>query len=196
MAKIKAGKDSSKKEVIIQKAAFLFKAKGFAATSMRELADELGVEAPSLYNHISSKSELLQAICLQVADAFTVSLDISDREPAGTIDRLQLIIKSHIRMMTENFNEVFVANHEWKQLQEPFLSQFLNKRRSYEKRMVNLIEQGMRDGVFKNSNPYVAALTILSAVRGLEFWQQHKKNISSEVLEEEMVNHLLTGIIK
>ena len=46
------------------------------------------------------------------------------------------------------------------------------------------------------TNPYVAVLTILSAVRGLEFWQQHKKNISSQVLEDDMVNHLLKGITK
>ena len=48
---------------------------------------------------------------------------------------------------------------------------------------------------FKPTNPYVAVLTILSAVRGLEFWQQHRKNISNQVLEDDMVNHLLKGII-
>ena len=38
-------------------------------------------------------------------------------------------------------------------------------------------------------------LTILSAVRGLEFWQRHKKNISAQVLEDTMVDHLLNGIV-
>jgi hypothetical protein len=36
----------------------------------------------------------------------------------------------------------------------------------------------------------------LSAVRGLEFWQHHRKNISAEVLEKDMVAHLLNGIVK
>ena len=57
--------------MIIQKAALLFKSKGYTATSMRELADTVGVEAPSLYNHIGSKSELLQAICFKVGNEFT-----------------------------------------------------------------------------------------------------------------------------
>ena len=62
MAKIKSGKNASKKDIIIKKAALLFRTKGFNAASMRELAEAVGVEAPSLYNHIGSKSELLQAI--------------------------------------------------------------------------------------------------------------------------------------
>ena len=66
MAKIMPGKNASKKDVITQKAAALFKQKSYSATSMRELADDVGVEAPSLYNHIGGKSELLQWFTCQV----------------------------------------------------------------------------------------------------------------------------------
>jgi hypothetical protein len=99
-------------------------------------------------------------------------------------------------MMLNNFDEVYVANHEWKHLKEPYLSNFLIQRRGYEKRLIVLIETGIKAKEFRNCNPYVAVLTILSAVRGLEFWQQHKKNISSQVLEDDMINQLLKGIIK
>ena len=50
---------SSKREVILIKAATMFKDKGFAASSMRDLAETVGIEAASLYNHIKSKSEIL-----------------------------------------------------------------------------------------------------------------------------------------
>ena len=55
MAKIKPGKNATKKDVITQKAAALFKDKGYSSASMRELAEAVGVEAPSLYNHIGSE---------------------------------------------------------------------------------------------------------------------------------------------
>ena len=74
MAKIKSTANGTKKDAIIKKAAALFRNKGFKATSMRELAEKIGVEAPSLYNHIGSKSELLQAICFKVAEDFTLHL--------------------------------------------------------------------------------------------------------------------------
>jgi AcrR family transcriptional regulator len=196
MSKIKAGKNASKRDVITKKAAALFKTKGFSSASMRELAEALGVEAPSLYNHIGSKSELLQGICFKVANAFTLYLDNIENSTGGFLIRLEQIIRFHIRMMLDNFDEVYVANHEWKHLKEPYLSNFLIQRRGYEKRLISILEYGIASQEFKPTNPYVAVLTILSAVRGLEFWQQHKKNISSQVLEDDMVNHLLKGITK
>ena len=196
MAKIKPGKNASKKDVITQKAAVLFKSKGYSSASMRELAESVGVEAPSLYNHIGSKSELLQTICFKVANAFTLYLETTENTAGNSAAMLENIIRFHIRMMLNNFDEVYVANHEWKHLKEPYLSNFLIQRRSYEKRLIALMESGILAKEFKPCNPYVAVLTILSAVRGLEFWQQHKKNISSQVLEDDMTNHLLKGIKK
>ncbi len=196
MAKIKPGKNASKKDVITKKAAALFKSKGFSSTSMRELAETVGVEAPSLYNHIGSKSELLQGICFKVANAFTMYLDATENNTDNHATRLEHIIRFHISMMLDHFDEVYVANHEWKHLKEPYLSNFLMQRRGYEKRLISLMEGGIAAKEFKQTNPYVAVLTILSAVRGLEFWQQHKKNISSQVLEDDMVSLLLKGINK
>lgn len=196
MAKIKPGKNASKLDVITQKAAELFKTRGYSSASMRELAETLGVEAPSLYNHIGSKSELLQGICFKIANIFTGYLDQTENSTADYASRLEQVIRFHIRMMLEHFNEVYVANHEWKHLKEPYLCNFLIQRKSYEKRLVSLLEKGILAKEFKTTNPYVSVLTILSALRGLEFWQQHKKNISRQVLEDNMVNHLLKGIIK
>lgn len=196
MAKIRPGKNATKKDVIIEKASALFKLKGFTATSMRELADSVGVEAPSLYNHIGSKSELLLAICSKIANEFTVHLEKAENMPGTKTVIIEAVIRFHIRMMLDRYDEVYVANHEWKYLKEPYLSNFLNQRRGYEKRLVALLEKGILAKEIRPINPYVAVLNILSAVRGLEFWHRHKKNITPRVLEDDMVNHLLKGIIK
>ena len=89
MAKIKSGKNASKKDIILKKAALLFKTKGFNAASMRELAEAVGVEAPSLYNHIGSKSELLQAICFKVAIEFTTQLDETENINTGITNKIE-----------------------------------------------------------------------------------------------------------
>lgn len=196
MAKILTEKNASKKDVIILHAASLFKQKSYTASSMRELADMVGVEAPSLYNHIGSKSELLQAICFKVGNEFIEQISIIKNGPGTVTDKIRAIIRFHIEMMLENMDEVYVANHEWKHLAEPYLSDFLAIRRNYEKSLVTLVETGIEKKEIKPINPYVAVLTILSAVRGLEFWQRNKKNIPSQVLEDDMVEHLLNGIVR
>ena len=195
MAKIVTGKNHSKKEVILKKAAKLFKTKSFSASSMRELADVVGVEAPSLYNHIGSKSELLQDICFKIGSHFTEQIEQISTSDKSTVAKIEAVIRFHIEMMAENFDEVYVANHEWKHLNEPYLTDFLNIRRNYEKSLMGFIEEGITKNEIKAVNPYVTVLTILSAVRGLEFWQRNKKNVPLHVLENDMVNQLLYGIV-
>ena len=75
MARIKTEKNTTRKDVIVSKAAILFREKGFKAASMRDLAESVGVEAASLYNHIKSKTELLHELCFSVANRFLQKLD-------------------------------------------------------------------------------------------------------------------------
>ena len=196
MAKIQTENNNTKKDVIIQKAAQLFKSNSYTASSMRELADLVGVEAPSLYNHIGSKSELLQEICFKIGNRFIDQVEKIKTNELSMAEKIESVIRFHIEIMAENFDEVFVANHEWKHLKEPFLSEFLNIRRNYEKTLMGFIEQGIEKKEIKPVNPYVAVLTILSAVRGLEIWQRNKKNVSLQELENDMVQQLLNGIVK
>ncbi len=196
MAKIKSTANGTKKDAIIKKAAALFRSKGFKASSMRELAEKIGVEAPSLYNHIGSKSDLLEAICFKVAADFTRHLGSVEESPDPIAIKIAQLVRFHIKMMLQYFDEVYVANHEWKHLEDVHLGNFLQERKNYESRMVDLVRTGIARGELKNLHPHVAVLTILSAVRGLEFWQRHKKEISAEVLEANMVDHLLKGLIK
>ncbi len=196
MAKIKSGGSLSKKDSILKKAATLFRTSGFKASSMRELALSMGIEAPSLYNHIGSKSELLQNICFKIAEAFQNHLHEVEDSNSTAVEKLENLIRFHIRMMMQSFDEVCVSNHEWKYLEEPHLSNFLQQRKSYEQRMILLVKKGIDEKLLKNIHPQVAVLTILSAVRGLEFWQRYKKELDATVLEDNMVKHLLTGIIK
>ena len=196
MAKIKNNKKHTKKEVIFQEAAKLFKQKSYAAASMRDLADALGIVAPSLYNHIGSKGELLQMICFKVANAFTEHLVMVKNTHSTPQQELESIIRFHIRMIQENFDEVYVANQEWKHLQEPFLTNFLIQRRAYESAMIDIIETGVKKNTFRKTNPYIAVLSILSVVRGIEFWQRKKRDISADSLEDTLVDFLLNGLLK
>lgn len=195
MAKISSLKNASKKEVILEKATKLFRQKGYNATSMRHLGEAVGVEAASLYNHIENKAELLYEICFGVANAFNEQLSIVEANAGSKADQIEKIIRFHIKMMLERFEEVYVSNRDWKHLKEPHLSNFLQQRRNYEKRLATIIEDGIAQNEFRKIHPHIAVLSILSAVRGIEFWQKNRRNISAAEMENDMVHILINGLV-
>jgi AcrR family transcriptional regulator len=194
MAKIQGKKNSTKKEVIIEKASKLFREKGFGAASMRDLAEHVGVEAASLYNHIQSKAEILQTICFKVANEFMSNLEAVEASDQNTLKKMEAIVRLHIRMMLDQYEYVFIADHEWRHLPEPYLSNFLNQRRNYRKRLGDIIEEGISKGEMKSIDPYVAVLTILSAISGIDSWQRSRKSTNAEALETNMVKYLIEGL--
>jgi TetR/AcrR family transcriptional regulator, cholesterol catabolism regulator len=196
MAKIKALTNGTKKDIILKNAAVLFRKKGFTATSVRELAESLGIEAPSLYNHIGSKVELLQEICFAVAEDYTTNMETVIDSSQNPAQKMEAIIRFHVRKLSTDFDRVFVSDHEWKQLPKKKLEEFLMYRRNYEKQIVQIIIEGIDKKIFKNLLPNITVLTILSAVRGLELRQKNKNEFTIEQLEDNMVQHLLNGIIK
>jgi TetR/AcrR family transcriptional regulator, cholesterol catabolism regulator len=197
MAKIKRNRNGTRKDVIIAKAAKLFREKGFSATSMRDLAEHVGVEAASLYNHISSKAEILQEICFKIANNFMSHIEEVDATPNKTaIEKIQAILRFHIKQMLDNYEEVYVSDREWKHLTDPYLSNIQSQRRTYRQRFASVIEEGIRKGEIKPIDAPTAVLIMLHAVSGIESWHRSKKKIAGEVLEDNMVQILVDGLRK
>jgi TetR/AcrR family transcriptional regulator, cholesterol catabolism regulator len=163
---------------------------------MRDLAEHVGVEAASLYNHIQSKSEILQAICFKVANDFLSHLEAVQSSPEPVLKKMELIIRFHIRMMMDQYEFVYISDHEWRHLPEPYLSNFLNQRRNYRRSLSELISRGIERGEMKNIEPYVAVLTLLSAISGIESWHRSRKTIAPDILENNMVKYLIEGLKK
>ncbi|MBL0132905.1 MAG: TetR family transcriptional regulator [Chitinophagaceae bacterium] len=196
MAKIKSSKSNTRKDVIISKAARLFREKGYSATSMRDLAEHVGVEAASLYNHIKSKAEILQEICFKTANQFMnhiTEVEVSDQK---SLAKIEAILRFHIRQIITQYEEVYVMDREWKHLTDPYLSNMQSQRRSYRQRIATIIEEGIRKGEIKNIDAPTAVLIMLHAVSGIESWHRSVKRISGEMLEDNMVMILVEGLRK
>lgn len=196
MGRIKTSENASRKDVIVQKAAILFKEKGFKAASMRELAEVVGVEAASLYNHIKSKNELLHEICFSVANRYNQKLEELESKEISSLEKVETLLRFHINGMVDHFEEVFVSDREWKYLSEPYLSNFQNQRRTYRKRFAAIIEDGIRKKEMKKIDATTAVLIMLHAISGIESWHRSKQKISGEELEENMIAILVGGLKK
>ena len=96
--------------------------------------------------------------------------------------------------MINNYEEVHVADREWRHLTEPYLSNFKTQRRSYRQRLANIIEEGIRKRQIKSMDAPTAVLIMLHAVSGIESWHRSLQKISAEQLEENMVIILVEGL--
>jgi len=189
-------KKASKKGLILIKAAAMFREKGFAATSMRDLAEAVGIEAASLYNHIRSKNEILEAICFDVANVYNTTIDTIESSQQKTIGKIEQLLRFHIKQMTENYEDVYVSDREWKHLEEPYLSNFQTQRRNYRKKFAAIIEEGITKNEIRKIDAPTAVLIMLHAISGIESWHRSKAKISAQELEENMVMIMIDGLRK
>ncbi len=196
MAKIPSRHNSTKKETILEEAARLFYKQGFSATSMRELAEKLGVEAASLYNHIHSKAQILKDICMKVAGDFNDNISRMEESVEPAISRVEELLRFHIRKMINSHEDVYVSDREWKHLSEPFLTDYREQRRNYRKRFASIIEQGVQQEEINPIDASTAVLIILHAVGGIESWHRSTQKIGADLLEENMVTILVEGLRK
>lgn len=190
----KTKKNSPRKEVILEKAAQLFRKNGFNATSMRDLAENVGVEAASLYNHIRSKEDILQEICFKIANKFMANIDEVIAADMSALAKIEAILRFNIRQMIHSYEEVYVSDREWKHLTDPYLSNFKNQRRIYRQRIASIIEEGIRNKEIKKIDAPTAVLILLHAVSGIESWHRSKQKISGELLEHNMILILVGGL--
>lgn len=194
MARPKAAATPNRRVQILAQAASLFRSNGFNATTMRQLAEQLGIEAASLYNHISSKEELLREICFNVANEFNTQLATVQLQELSPLQKLEAILRFHIGMLLSRPDDVYVSNRDWKHLKEPWLTNFLTQRRQYEHQLADIIQQGIDRGQLRPLQPPVAVLGLLSAVRSIEYWQRSKRPIGGTQAVDDLITLLLKGV--
>ena len=141
----------------------LFRERGFAATSMRDLAKAVGIEPASLYSHITSKESILREICFRMADEFFEQLDQIDSQ-ANPTEQLKQAIIGHISVIRKNYDASAVFLHEWRFLEEPNLSRFKSLRRDYEQRFRSIMEAGQLAGQFRQMNMKIVLPTLFSSM--------------------------------
>jgi AcrR family transcriptional regulator len=176
-------------------AARLFRDRGYPATSMRHLAQTIGMEAASLYNHFRSKEEILKAICFSIADEFLAAQEAAieaHRDDPETA--LRACILAHIQVVIRNLDSAAVFFQDWRHLSEPSLSAFRGLRRTYQNRYRALIADGIRKNAFRPVDEKFAAMTLLSALNMIHEWYKPEGSKAIDDIGHEMGHILLYGL--
>src|SRR5690606_4426367 len=187
----------SRKEQVIRKAAELFRQKGYAASSMRDLAQMLGIEAASLYSHIKSKEEILRTLCFDMAAEFRASLDEVEQQDVTASEKLRRGIIGHIQVMARDLTASAVFMNEHRHLSQPYLRDFLLLRINYINRFKRIIEAGMQSGEFKDTiDKKLAVMTLFSSLNWMPMWYDPVGTIEPIELGRQLADMLVNGLKK
>ncbi len=186
----------SKREQIIEEAILLFKEKGYSATTVRDIADKVGMEAASLYNHIKSKDDILKTICFDIANTYRAHLEEVTSMKATPMEKIKTLMRLQISIITSNPASSLISNFEWKHLPDFERNIFISERKHYETVFKSLIEMAIAKGEMKAVNSSIALYTILASVRWIDIWYKSERNISPETLEETISSIMLSGLEK
>ena len=184
---------SSRKEKIIEKAVQMYRDRGYTSSSVRDLAQRVGIEAPSIYSHFKSKEHILQHICFEMASAFMKGIDLAENELRPK-ERLKAAIKQHIEVVLGQKEASAVMWNEWKFLTNPSYEKFQKMVKDYEERFTKMIRQGMGDGEFKRQDPNIVSNLILASLNSLSHWYKDS-DATHEEIEREFTDIYLKGIL-
>lgn len=184
-----------RREEIIGKAAQLFQEEGYRAISMRQLAENLNMKAASLYNHITSKQEILSEIVMEVAERFTRHCEeVVAAEELSATDKMRAIVEMHVEITIEKTYFLACMNTDWIHLDPEMKRRYIDLRNTYEKDFRCILKQGIDRGEFAEIDLDIGVFSLLSTLRTFYLWYAKNENKSEDYLKEEMSKLLLNGI--
>ena len=101
-----------RQQEILNVALELFYKRGFADTSMRDIAEVMNVKAASLYAHIKSKEEIMEWISDDVSNRFMQRNDDLKNPSLSAQEKVRILVVNHLTAMYNNVKmfDVFFTN--------------------------------------------------------------------------------------
>jgi len=157
---------------------------GFEAASLREIAKDVGIRAPSLYNYISSKEQLLYELMKDPLTSMLTEYRALVKEIDDPAQRLRVFVQVHLNFHLRSRLDVFIGNMELRSLSAAHYRTIGNLREEYARVLQGIIEDGVKAGVFSAGEPRVISLIMLGMLSGVCNWYQPGGPMSANEMTE------------
>ncbi|MDQ3937241.1 MAG: TetR/AcrR family transcriptional regulator [Chloroflexota bacterium] len=184
----------TRRQQIEDVASALFRERGYAATSVRDIAQALNIQGGSLYAHVASKEDVLWSIVNRAADRFQAEVGplATMAEPPAT--RLRRMIGAHVAVVTGAQRDAAVFLHEWRFLSPQRRAQVAARRDAYEALFRRTISEGVDSGDFAPLDARLTAMCILSALNGIATWYRADGELTADQVAEQYADLFLRAL--
>jgi AcrR family transcriptional regulator len=152
----RSAKRNARWQMILDAAATLFTERGFEATTMQDIADRVGLLAPSLYHYVESKDELLYKLSVQVTtESLHYIAEDDDLAAADAPTRLTAFIERWMKRIDEaQPRAAYVAvERHYRSLRPEQVAEIRHERNKYRAYLHAILDQGVAEGDFDPDTP-------------------------------------------
>jgi AcrR family transcriptional regulator len=186
------------KDKLIKTSIELFGEKGFSETSIQDIVNENEVTKGTFYYYFNSKEELLLKIHLDyINDLIEKQEKVFKDDSKSCREKLHDLVLTLIKNINGQGQSARVFFREMRNLKDEHLSEVVKRRDQYRENFQNLIEEGIRNGEFRNDlRPDMVTLAILGITNWSYFWYDSDGEVSEEELTRIYVSLILSGFQK
>jgi AcrR family transcriptional regulator len=167
---------------------------GYAAMSLRQLAAEVGIQSGSLYNHITTKQELLFDLVREHINELLRQLDRALDGKEQPDEKLRAFVAFHVTYHMTRKREVFIANSELRSLEPKNYDAIVALRGAYEQRLAQILAEGVDEGVFEVEDIQVATFAILALLTGICTWYRPGGRLTREAIISAHEKLVMSGV--
>ena len=173
---------------VLAGAARIFADRGYAGTTMRAVAQHVGLQAGSLYYHYRSKEELIEAVLAKALNGVTDSVSRALAElPAGTshVERIRTAIHSHVRSVLTVGDYALASRRVLTQVPDHVRRRHVRLRDAYGQLWLDLLEDAQQSGALRpGADTHLARTFILGALNSILEWYRPQGRSIEELAEE------------
>ncbi|HEY61024.1 MAG TPA: TetR/AcrR family transcriptional regulator [Anaerolineae bacterium] len=183
------------KEKILEAAAQIISEKGYHAASMRDIAQAVHLQKPSLYHHISSKQEILFVLLNQALDMLIQRIEEIVSKPLAPEVKLRLAMETYIQSLIDKRDLAAVLLMEHRSLNPELNAKHIPKRDRFEQLWRDMIEEGVNCGVFSCRDVSLAAKAVLGMMNWSITWVRSNGRLSPIEIADQFADLILTGLV-
>ncbi|MFS0599278.1 TetR/AcrR family transcriptional regulator [Peribacillus frigoritolerans] len=183
-------------EVILNTAAKLFANSGYRATSLNDVARLLNVSKPALYYHFKNKHEILSSIFTIIMDIYLEKALEIGKLSISPKQKLEMLIESHALAVLNNKEYSIIFFKESIELDADSREKLNVDMKIYEDIFKEVIDNGIKEGTFKNLDSNALVMGIFGMTNWLYYWFEEKGELSKEQICNLYLTVLQTGYLK
>jgi AcrR family transcriptional regulator len=175
-----------------------FHSKGYAGTSVQQIADEFGILKGSLYHYIESKEDLLFLVLSETHENLQRILEeVTNLDGLPPDELLRQYIKRQIAYTSRNLERMAIYYQEGHHLAKARRKKLDQKRESHRAFLIGLIEQLQASGdVSDDLPPGVLANVAIGSANWLYTWYQPSGSVSPDEISEACAGFILSGLTR